>query len=198
MIGVFTSRAAPRFAVTFSTGPTVRTLVCAKQHGRNKAANQASRRALHQFLDSIFKIILARQTNVRCRNLSVPIDQKRGPQLLNTALHLRRLIAALKNSVVDREVRHERLNHSPALFVHRNADDREAPLLILALEIDEPGDFDFTRTAPGGPEIEQNDFTFIVGEPDGLSVGVLQSEFGRWLALVISLHKRIRRLHALD
>ena len=40
---VFTASAAPRLATTFSGGVTDRTLVCAKQHGRDKAASKASR-----------------------------------------------------------------------------------------------------------------------------------------------------------
>ena len=94
-------------------------------------------------------------------------------------------VVAQHDPVVHRHAADEGLDHVPALLVHGDPDHREAPVLVLALEIDEPRDLDLARPAPGGPEVQQHHLAPVVGEPHGLAVGVLEGEVRRGLALAV-------------
>src|SRR5207245_2045338 len=48
---------------------------------------------------------------------------------------------------------------------------------------------DLTRTAPGRPEVEQYDLSFIIRQAHELAVGVFQSEIGSRLALVLGSYR---------
>ena len=65
-----------------------------------------------------------------------------------------------------------------AFFVHSNAKNREAFRLVLLLHLDEPGNFDVARIAPGGPEIDEHDGAFVLGEGDVSAVEVLEGDGG--------------------
>src|ERR1051326_2415743 len=61
---------------------------------------------------------------------------------------------------------YECLHRFPAIVIHRYAEYGQTGTLVLVLELDEPGDFCFTRSAPGRPKIQQDDFALVVGERD--------------------------------
>src|SRR5882762_1667774 len=65
-----------------------------------------------------------------------------------------------------------------AFLVHREAKHGEAFGAVLLLHFDEPGDFLAARKATGGPEVDENDFAFVVGETYVLAVEVFEDELG--------------------
>ena len=71
----------------------------------------------------------------------------------------------------------------PAVIVHRQAQDGKALILIFLFEFDEPGYFDFARSAPSGPKIHQHYFAAIIRKVDGIAVSILQCEVRRLLTL---------------
>jgi len=64
------------------------------------------------------------------------------------------------------------------VVVHHESKDLEA-LLVFVLEIDEVGDFSAARSAPGGPEIQKDDFAAGIGEGDGFSIETCELEVRR-------------------
>src|SRR5580704_4453871 len=69
-----------------------------------------------------------------------------------------------------------RLDNFLAFFIHGDADNGEAFRAVLFLELDEPGSFDFAGLAPGGPEIQKDDFAAEVGELQFLALEVLKHQ----------------------
>src|SRR5437016_996267 len=49
-----------------------------------------------------------------------------------------------------------------AFFVHGDAQNGKAFCFVLLLHLNEPGNFDIAGIAPGGPEIDQHDFAFVL------------------------------------
>ncbi len=68
--------------------------------------------------------------------------------------------------------------------VHGDADNGEAFLTVLAVELDVPGQLDLAAAAPGGPEVKQDDFAAEFGEGDRFPVEVGESEVWSELAIV--------------
>src|SRR5713226_7211676 len=66
----------------------------------------------------------------------------------------------------------ERNDRTLAVFVHGDAQDREALGGVLLLHFNEPGDFDVTRVAPGGPEIDEDDSALVLRESDVFAIEV--------------------------
>jgi hypothetical protein len=110
------------------------------------------------------------------RDPAFPIDEESGGQSIHTAVKLGCLIVANHHAVVHLEALDERLDDVPTVIVHRNTEHYEAFVLVLALEIDEPGDFDFAGTAPGGPKIEENHFAAVIGEMNDFAVRIFQGK----------------------
>ena len=119
-----------------------------------------------------------------CGDLSIPIDQEGSRECVYATITLGCGVISNHNSIINFKVGHERLHSFPALIVHGNSQDFEAPILVLALHLHEPGDLDLAGSAPGCPEIQQHHLTAIVCQTDQLSVGILQGEIGRRLALL--------------
>ena len=113
------------------------------------------------------------------------IDQERGGQRIDTTVHTGGLIVANDYPVVDAEVGEERLDHFPAFIVHGDAENRETFVLVLALHLHEPGDLQLARSAPCSEEVEQDDLALVIGEVNGLSVGVFEGELRRRFAVRI-------------
>ena len=67
-------------------------------------------------------------------------------------------VVAQDDAVIDLALVEIRLDDSPSLVVHCHAEHRESAILVLLLEVDEPRDLDLARTAPGRPEIQEDDF----------------------------------------
>jgi len=120
-------------------------------------------------------------------NSSVPIDDERGRQRFEAAILIAGFIVAQNDAVVDFFPGYEGVNRFPAIVIHRHAEHFEAAIFVLALELGKPGDFGIAGSAPGGPEIEQHDFTVEIGEMDQLAVRVFQSKIGRMFSLAVFL-----------
>jgi len=98
------------------------------------------------------------------RYFSTPVDQERRWQGVDAAIHFRGAVVTDDYAVVYPEVCQEGLDYLPALIVHGNAQNFETLVLILTLHVHEPGDFDLARPAPGCPEVEENDFSLVIGK----------------------------------
>ena len=120
-------------------------------------------------------------------DFSVPVDQERGRQRVNAAVKLRGGIVADDHAIIHAQFGEEWLDDIPPFIVHRNADHRKTAILVLALHLHEPGNFDLARPAPGGEKIEQHDLALIIFQMDGLAVGILERKFGRRVAIVFGL-----------
>ena len=47
---------------------------------------------------------------------------------------------------------------------------------VLGLHVNEPGNFHAAGIAPGSPEIQQNDFAFVIGELDRGAIGISEAK----------------------
>src|ERR1700687_2545329 len=118
------------------------------------------------------------------------VNQKRGGQRIHTAVPRPYLFIAHQDAVIDPALLDVGLHHAPAIVVHGDSDHREAAVLVGLFELDEPGNLDFARPAPRGPEIEQDHFALVIRELDSGSVGVFEGEIWRDLAVLLGLHRR--------
>jgi hypothetical protein len=121
------------------------------------------------------------------RDTSAAVDDERGRQRFEAAVLIAGFVVAKHDAVVDFSFFDEGIDGLPAIVIHRDTENFEAAVLVFALEFLEPGDLNDAGSAPGCPEIEQDDFALIVGEVNDLAVGVLEGEIRRWFALVIIL-----------
>ncbi len=121
------------------------------------------------------------------------VDHKSGGERVDFAVKLGDLLRADHHAVVDFFLLNVRLHRLPAILIERDAEHGEILILICLLKIHEPGDLDFARAAPSGPEVEQDDFASVIGQLYGLAVGVLQGEIGRGLAIGLGFHGGFHR-----
>src|SRR5882724_12199003 len=113
------------------------------------------------------------------------------------------LVGSERDGIVDAKSCGEFLDGVQILIVHDQAENLQAVFIFL-LQFDEVGNFGAARPAPGGPEIYEDDFTFGIGERDGLAVEAGQLEFGRRIGiadeadggLVVLLRSRKERKEA--
>ena len=78
----------------------------------------------------------------------------------------------------------------PAILIHGDAEYGEAAILEALFKIDEPGDFDFAGAAPGGPEVQEHHFSFIVGKLHRTSMGILEGDGGLGIAVFLGFDGR--------
>ena len=114
---------------------------------------------------------------------ALTVEHEGSRQRLDVSELLRHYFRGNHDAIVNLMRRDVRPHGLPAVIVHRQAQDGETLILIFLLEFDEPGNFHFTRSAPGGPKIYQDDFAAIIRQIDGIAVSVFQCEVGRLLAL---------------
>ena len=110
---------------------------------------------------------------MRLGDLAIAVDQEGGRQRIHPAVQLGDRIVSLQDPIIDGQLGDERLHGRPPFFVHRDADDGETLVFVLALEVDEPGNLDLAGTAPGGPKIEQDDFSRVIGQVYDIAVAVI-------------------------
>jgi hypothetical protein len=120
------------------------------------------------------------------------VDHERGRQRFKAAVLIARFVVAKHNTIIDLSFFDEGSDRLPAVVVHRNPQDFEAPVLVLALEFLKPRDLDHARTAPGSPKIEQNHFAPIVGKMHELAIRIFQGEIGSMLSLAVIPDDRAR------
>ena len=109
---------------------------------------------------------------------SVAVDQKRNGQSKNATVQRACLRRSHHDRVVHVELLGERANRVGAV-VHGDADDLQAAAGVLLLQFHEMGNLFTTGIAPGGPEIEQNNFAAIGGKPKIVSVELWKDEIRR-------------------
>ncbi len=115
---------------------------------------------------------------------SGPVNQKRGGKGVQATVELANLLIPQSYPVIHFVLFQVRLHRCPAIFVHGNAQDREPLILISLLELHEPRDFNFAGTAPGGPEIQQDHFAFVVRKLDAGTAGIFEREIGCYFPFV--------------
>ena len=89
------------------------------------------------------------------------------------------LIGELRGGARDRVVHFEFLLEGAdgvIVVVHGEADELHG-LRILVLHFDEVGNFFFAGLAPGGPEIEDDDFAALIGESKRVAGNVGEKKF---------------------
>ncbi len=95
-------------------------------------------------------------------------DEGRGKRI-DAAVKLRHFLGADHDAVVDLVSGDVGAHRLPSVIVEGDAQDSEVAVLIFLFELDEPGDLNLAWPAPGGPEVEQNDFPAIIRQADGSS-----------------------------
>ena len=113
---------------------------------------------------------------------AIAVNNKSGRQRFDATVHIGGVIVAQHHPVVHFQVFQEGLHHRPAVVIHGDAQHGESAILLLLLELGEPGNFEAARTAPRGPEIEHHHFAAIVGEMHSAPIHVFQSKVWRHLA----------------
>src|ERR1035438_2488382 len=66
--------------------------------------------------------------------------------------------------------------HRLCVVVHGDGDDLQALLFVFALPCGESREFQSARSAPGGPEIQQDDLSTAGAEVDGIAAEVAAHE----------------------
>ena len=91
---------------------------------------------------------------------AIPADYESDRQSENSAVEFARLCIAHHNRVIHFEALIE-VAYSFRPIIHGNADDLQALLAVLILEVDEMWNLVPARIAPGRPEIQKNDLAPI-------------------------------------
>ncbi len=121
-------------------------------------------------------------------NAPTAINQKGSRERFNAAVLIGSLRVGDHHAVINFIVFQERLNDLPPLFVLGDTEHGEALILLILFEFGKPGDLDFAGTAPGGPEIEDNYFSPVIGKMDSVSIAVFEGEVRRDLSALVSTH----------
>src|ERR1700733_4686687 len=90
------------------------------------------------------------------------VDQETNWQGLDAAIKRSRARVPDHYRVVHVVGRDKRLHEFPATVIERYAEDLEAAARVCLLKVDEPGNLDFATAAPGGPEVENHDFSLVI------------------------------------
>jgi len=191
----------------------LRTLVCAKERGGNKhravttAAEAAIENALcatgwaglilvEKIANVIFIAALADQADVHGGNSSPAVDDEGGGKIFDTAILSREIFIGDHHAVIDFALFEVGFDGIPTVIVEGGAEHHEVAILIGLLKLDEPGDLDLARLAPGGPKIQEHHFAVIIGKFDRLTGDVLEREIGRDLAFLFGLDSGLDVVHA--
>ena len=76
----------------------------------------------------------------------------------------------------------ERRDDGLALVIHGDAENRESLWAVFVLHVDQPGNFHTAGIAPGGPEIYEHHFAFVVSKVHVFAAYVFQFELRFGLA----------------
>lgn len=137
----------------------------------------------------MFKFLPVYQAHVDSSDTALPIDEESRGQSVDPAVKLRGLIVADQHAVIQFHTFDERLNHTPPLVIHGDSQNHQAAVLVLALKIDEPRDFNLAGTAPSGPEIEEHDLSAVIRKMNDLSIPIFQGEIRGVVAVLIYLYR---------
>lgn len=81
----------------------------------------------------------------------------------------RQFLSPDHDGIVDAELAAERFDGA-GVVIHGHADDLQSLIAVLGLPLDEVGDFLAAGRAPGGKEIEQDDFAGVIGKAERCAI----------------------------
>src|ERR1700674_1519449 len=148
--------------------------------------------------DGMDKFFVANQTLNFFHDLAIAGDEETGGIAEKTAELVGDVVAADDDGIIHGEflavdvetfLGEEGSDGALAFFVHGDAENGEAFRFVLLLHLNEPGNFDVAGLAPGGPEIDEDDFAFVLGKGGAFAVQIFEGDFGGGLAdgLVVGL-----------
>jgi len=97
------------------------------------------------------------------------VKEKRSGKRRDAAVLDAHVVGSDGDRIVDAKLLDEVVDGVEIVIVNDQADDLEA-VFVFGLQLDEVRDFGAARSAPGGPEIQQDGFPAKVGRRDGLAV----------------------------
>jgi hypothetical protein len=160
----------------------------AGEQARASVTQSSALGIVKQFKNLILVVALIHQADVVGGNSSLAVENKRSWQRVDLTELLGYGFGADHDAVRHLVRSHVGANGFPAVIVHRNPQHGEVASLILLLKFDKPGNLGFAGPAPRGPEIDQQNLAFVIGQRDGVAVGVLQRNLGGLLALGFRRH----------
>ena len=140
-----------------------------------------------KFLDAVFEVLGAGESDVDRGDFSVLIDQQSCGDCFDSAVGLGDAIIAHQDAIIHLHHAEKGFHIVPAVLVQGDAEHLETAILRLALEARKPRDLHAARAAGGGPEIEQHYFAFVVGEAHSSAVRIFEREIRRGLAMLVVL-----------
>jgi hypothetical protein len=152
--------------------------------------------AVHKLENLNLVSAFARQANTLSRDSAFTVDEKRRWQRFDAVVHPCDGAVTKDDTVVHRLLPKERLDRPPTVVIHRHAKHGEAPVLVRILELDEPWNFGFARSAPRRPKIEQHYLSFEIGKTQGAPFGSLRLKSGAALRSPATLSSEHARLGA--
>lgn len=148
---------------------------------------------IQEFENFILIVALVDQSDMLGCDAALAVDDKGGGKRIDAAIQLRHFLGADHDTVIDLVRRDVRPHRLPSVIVEGDSQDGEIAVLIFLLELDEPGDLDFAGSTPGGPKVQQNDFSAIIREGDSSSTGVSERKTRRRLTVFVGLHGGVGR-----
>ena len=145
-------------------------------------------------LDIGLDIALGGEPHLGGNDGSLAIDKEGGGHGVETTVLLAKRVAVDEDGVVDLflidELGDGRLVFGPAGLVVLfqvvslgvDAEDFKSLGCVPFAELDDPRRLNFAGAAPGGPEIDEDGFAFVVGEGDFFAAEIFKREGGRRLA----------------
>ncbi len=118
---------------------------------------------------------------MHCNNATFPINDKAGGHGFHAAIFIGQRFVTNHDGVWNFVLGKMRTHRIPTFVIHGDAQNGEPLRLVFLIKLNEPGNFNFAWSAPGGPEIQQYNFAFIGAELDHFSVGIGQREIGSLL-----------------
>ena len=137
------------------------------------ADGQAQERADFQFVEDGVA-----ETFVFLNDAAFRIEHERSGQRGNAAVLKTNLIAGNGDGIIDAEFFNEGLDGVGIVVVHDQTENLQV-VFVFILKVDEIGDFSATGSAPGGPEIQEDDFAVGAREGEGFSIERAEFEIGR-------------------
>lgn len=123
-------------------------------------------------------------------NPSITIDYECRRQRFEAAIEIARLVVAQHNTIIDLSLRNKGVDSLPAVVIHRDAENFEPSVLVLAFELREPGNLLGTGAAPGGPKVEEHHLAAVIAQVDHFAIGIFQSKIRSMFALTGLLNRR--------
>ena len=118
------------------------------------------------------------QALVLLHHAAFRIEHERCGQSGDSAVLHAHFVRSHGNGIVDAGFLDNFLDRGGIVVVHRQPDDLQM-ILIFVLQFDQVGNFGAARSAPGGPEIQQNHFAVRVSERERLAVQRVELELRR-------------------